>query len=113
MQKSFGLYIKPHRALSLLHRGKLQFPNRDATRFFCVILLTVFNKKIHTQALKNQEPDSTKLSNCLRNHLNPFFEFRNQKGWKSFLQTDSQDCPFNDLRGIKENIRHCKSCQDH
>lgn len=31
-----------------------------------------------------------------------FLWFLNQKGWKSFLQTDSQDCPFSDLRGIKK-----------
>lgn len=68
MQKSFGLYTKPHRALSLLHKGKLQFPNRDATSFYCVILLTAFNKKIHTQALKNHEPGSTKSCDCLKNH---------------------------------------------
>lgn len=67
MQKSFGLYTKPHRALSLLHRGKLRFPNRDATSCYYVILLTVFNKKTHSQAL-NHEPGSTKSSNCLKNN---------------------------------------------
>lgn len=68
MQKSFGLYTKSHRAPNLLHRGKLKFPNRDATSFYCVILLTVFNKKTHTQALKNHEPGSTKSIYCLKNH---------------------------------------------
>lgn len=55
--------------------GEMQFPNRVATSFYCVILLAVFNKETHTQELKNHEPNSTESSNCLKKVQNRRFLF--------------------------------------